>query len=261
MMIAMNHYPMLPGQPIFSIVPSAVQKNAGNITTMLADEGVHLVFTGHMHNQSINEKITEKGNKFYDVCTGSIIASPSVMRYVTVESRKKVKIETINCPDFEWDTNGRSCTKYLDDMFDNMIVNMLEDLKTNPARLLSRFGAGNKTKLFPIAKKIGKLLNKLTVGGTARLLWVKCDKSIRKMLLKDYIVELVRQVFSGNQSFKEGTPKGDVFLRVLKRFNFILKKVKLKNTGGVQVQLYDILKNSAGNYDIDDYNTELILED
>ena len=261
MMIAMNHHPMLPGQPIFSIVPSAVQKNAGNITTMLADEGVHLVFTGHMHNQSINEKITEKGNKFYDVCTGSIIASPSVMRYVTVESRKKVKIETINCPDFEWDTNGRSCTKYLDDMFDNMIVNMLEDLKTNPARLLSRFGAGNKTKLFPIAKKIGKLLNKLTVGGTARLLWVKCDKSIRKMLLKDYIVELVRQVFSGNQSFKEGTPKGDVFLRVLKRFNFILKKVKLKNTDGVQVQLYDILKNSAGNYDIDDYNTELILED
>ena len=81
------------------------------------------------------------------------------------------------------------------------------------------------------------------------------------MLLKDYIVELVRQVFSGNQSFKEGTPKGDVFLRVLKRFNFILKKVKLKNTDGVQVQLYDILKNSAGNYDIDDYNTELILED
>ena len=135
MMIAMNHYPMLPGQPIFSIVPSAVQKNAGEITTMLADEGVHLVFTGHMHNQSINEKITEKGNKFYDVCTGSIIASPSVMRYVTVESRKKVKIETINCPDFEWDTNGRSCTKYLDEMFDNMIVNRREERKTNPARL------------------------------------------------------------------------------------------------------------------------------
>ena len=81
------------------------------------------------------------------------------------------------------------------------------------------------------------------------------------MLLKDYITELVRQVFSGNQTFKEGTPKGDIFLRVLKRFNFLLKKVNLKNTDGEKVELFDLLKNSAGNYDIDDYNAELILED
>ena len=261
MMIAMNHYPLLAGQPILSIVPSAVQKNAGDISTMLADEGVHVVFTGHMHNQSINVKTTEKGNKLYDVCTGSIIASPSVMRLVTVESPKKIKIETINCPDFEWDTNGRSCTKYLDDMFDSMILNMLADMKENPERILRRFGAGDKKNLFPIVKKIGKLLDKLTVGGAARLLCVKCDKSIKKMLLKDYITELVRQVFSGNQTFKEGTPKGDIFLRVLKRFNFLLKKVSLKNTDGEKVELFDLLKNSAGNYDIDDYNAELILED
>ena len=261
MMIAMNHYPLLAGQPILSIVPSAVQKNAGDISTMLADEGVHVVFTGHMHNQSINLKVTEKGNKLYDVCTGSIIASPSVMRLVTVESPKKIKIETINCPDFEWDTNGRSCTKYLDDMFDSMILNMLADMKENPERILRRFGAGDKKNLFPITKKIGKLLDKLTVGGAARLLCVKCDRSIKKILLKDYITELVRQVFSGNQTFKEGTPKGDIFLRVLKRFNFLLKKVNLKNTDGEKVELYDLLKNSAGNYDIDDYNAELILED
>lgn len=261
MMIAMNHYPLLPGQPIFSIIPSAVQKNAGDITTMLADEGVHLVFTGHMHNQSINEKITEKGNKFYDVCTGSVIASPSVMRLVTVESRKKVKIETINCPDFEWETGGRTCTEYLDDMFDSMILNMLSDMKDNPERILGKFGAENKTKLFPIVRKVGKILNKLTVGKTARLLWIKCDKSIKNMLLKNYITEFVRNLFSGNQQFKEGTPKGDIILRFLKRFNFILKKINLKNTDGIKVDLFDILKNSAGNYGIDDYNAELILED
>lgn len=261
MMIAMNHYPLLPGQPIFSVVPSAVQKNAGEITTMLADEGVHLVFTGHMHNQSINEKITQSGNKFYDVCTGSIIASPSVMRLVTVESRKKVKIETLNCPDFEWDTNGRSCTQYLDDMFDSMILNMLDDMRDNPERILGKFGAGDKIKLYPIVKRIGIALNKLTVGKTARLLCIKCDKAIKQMLLKDYIAELVRNLFSGNQQFKEGTPKGEVLLRVLKRFNFILKRVHLKNTDGIQVDLFDILKNSAGNYGIDDYNAELILEE
>ena len=69
-------------------------------------------------------------------------------------------------------------------MFDNMIVNMLEDLKTNPARLLSRFGAGDKTKLFPIARKIGKLLNKLTVGWQSKFY----DHIIRDEY--DYMVHL-----------------------------------------------------------------------
>ncbi|MEZ3420498.1 MAG: hypothetical protein K1V95_00950, partial [Eubacterium sp.] len=71
----------------------------------------------------------------------------------------------------------------------------------------------------------------------------------------------VRKLFSGNQKFTEGTPKGDVLLRFLKRFNFILKRLNIKNTDGIRVDLFDILKNSAGNYGIDDYNAELILED
>lgn len=259
MMIAMNHYPLLPGQPIFSIVPSAVQKNSDNVTTMLADEGVHLVFTGHMHNQSINLKTTEAGNKIYDVCTGSIIADPAIIRLVTLPDDSTAKIESIPTPDFEWNTNGKSCKQYLSDLFDNMILNMLSDMKTNPASLLSRFGAGDKKQLFPIVKFAGKLLNSLTLGGVCRLLWISCDKSLKKMLLKDYVAELVRNVFEGNQRFVAGTPKGDVFLAFLKRINPILKKVHLKTVDGKDADLYDILKNSAGNYDIDDYNATLQL--
>lgn len=256
MLFAMNHYPLLPGQPIFSLVKPAVQKNAGEITTMLADEGVHLVFTGHMHNQSINEKITEKGNKFYDVCTGSIIASPAVMRLVTIESPKQVKIETIPCPDFAWDTGGRSCTQYLDDLFDNMIQNKLTDMTEHPEKI-----AGKNKLLGGIIGSLGKRLPKLTVGGVARLCMVKCDPSIRKMKVMDYATELVRNVFSGNQTFKEGTPKGDVLLALLKRFGFVLKKLNLKDADGNPADLYDLLKNTAGNYGIDDYNATLILED
>ena len=80
------------------------------------------------------------------------------------------------------------------------------------------------------------------------------------MLLKDFITKLVRDVFSGNQSFKVGTPHGDVFLRFIKRFNPIFKRLKLKDIDGNRVDLFEILKNTAGNYDIDDYNTTLILK-
>ena len=258
MMFAMNHYPLLPGQPIFSVISSAVQKNASYITDVLADEGVHLVFTGHMHNQSINVKTTEKGNKFYDVCTGAIIASPASMRFVTIEDKNTVKIETEAIPDFIWDTDGRTCEKYLSDLFDGMILNMLEDMKDNPDRIMGKFGIKND-KLRPIIKFIGKKLNKITVGKTCRLVLIKCDKSIKKMLLKDYITKLVRDVFSGNQSFKKGTPEGDVFLRFIKRFNFIFKRINLKNIDGEKVDLFEILKHSAGNYDTDDYNATLTL--
>ena len=259
MMFAMNHYPLLPGQPIFSLISSAVQKNSTNITNMLADEGVHLVFTGHMHNQSINVKASPNGNKFYDVCTGAIIAAPASMRFVTIEDKNTVKIETEAAPDFQWDTDGKGCDKYLSDLFDGMILNLLEDMKDNPDRVMGKFGVKND-KLKPAFRFVGKRLDKLTVGTTCRILWIKCHKSIRKMLLKDFITKLVRDVFSGNQTFKDGTPHGDVFLRFIKRFNPIFKRLKLKDIDGNSVDLFEILKNTAGNYDIDDYNTTLILK-
>ena len=257
-MFAMNHYPLLAGQPILSLISSAVQKNAAETVEALADSGVNLIFTGHMHNQSINVKTTKLGNRLYDVCTGSIIAAPASMRLVTIEDKNTVSITTEHIPDFEWDTNGRTCKKYLSDMFDNMILNMLEDMRDNPERMLHKLGINND-KLKPLFAFVGKKLDTITVGKTAMLLTVKCDKSIKNMLLKDFICKLVRDVFSGNQTMKEGTPEGDTLLRVLKRYNFILKKIKLKNTDGEPVDLFELLKHSAGNYGIDDYNAILKL--
>ncbi|MBQ2813125.1 MAG: metallophosphoesterase, partial [Clostridia bacterium] len=72
MMIAMNHFPLLPPQPLFNLIGSTMQKQSAKAIQLLADEGIGVVFTGHMHQQSINEYVTEKGNKIYDVCTGSI---------------------------------------------------------------------------------------------------------------------------------------------------------------------------------------------
>lgn len=260
MMFAMNHYPLCPGQPILSIVNTTYQRGSAEVLDMLADEGVHLIFTGHMHNQSINYKVSDKGNKIYDVCTGSIIADPSVIRLVDIIDDATVDIKTIPAPDFDWDTKGKSCSQYLNDLFDNMILNMLSDFENDPHNVLRKFGAGDKTKLFPIVRFIGKYLNTLTLGKMARLLCIKCDKSLKKMKLRDYAAELVRMVFEGNQYFVEGTPKGDLFLAFLKRVKPILKKINAKTYDGKPADLYDLLKNSAGNYDIDDYNATLILK-
>ncbi len=258
MMIAMNHYPILPGQPIFSIIGSTYQKDGKAVADLLADEGVHIVFTGHMHMNSINEYVTEKGNRFYDVCTGSIIADPSVIRLVNIIDDDTVDIKTIDAPDFEWDTKGKSCKQYLSDMFDQMIVNVLYDMAYDTERMMNKFHLDKKLK--PVLKLIGKTLQKTTVGGLSRLLFFKADKSVRKVKVKDVAAELVRVIFEGNQPFKEGTPMGDVILSVFSRLKPILKKIKAKGFNGEKADIYDLLKNSAGNYDIDDYNAVLRLK-
>ena len=257
MMIAMNHYPLIPAQPIMSVVNTSYQRNSIDAINLLADGGVHICFTGHMHNQSINEYITEKGNKFYDVCTGSIIADPSVIRLVKIIDEKTVDISSIETPDFDYPTQGKECKQYLSDMFDNMILNVFSDMENNPQRAMRKLGIADKKNAETIVKQFGKLLNKLTVGGFAGMMMIKCDKSIKHRLLKDYAAELVRIVFEGNQGFVEGTPEGDVFIAFVRRIKPILKKFHLKGFDRKEVDLYDALINSAGNYGIDDYNATL----
>ncbi len=259
-MFAMLHYPVLPGQPIFDIItPTTVYKNY-EFATFLADRGVHLIFTGHMHNQSINKYITEKGNKFYDVCTGTVIADPAFIRLVTFKDERTVDIKSIPTPDFDFDTKGKACKQYLSDMFDNMIVNVLTDMAYDTPRMMGKFGIEDKGITKKFLGIVGKIICKIKVGTLACILFIKCDKSIKKVKLLDYAAELVRNIFEGNQYYKEGTPKGDLLLAFLKRIRFILKKIELKNKAGKKLDLYDVLKNTAGNYDVDDYDATLILK-
>lgn len=262
MMIAMEHYPVLPGQPILALIPDARQKKSKELIEALADNGVHLIFTGHMHNQSINVTETEKGNKFYDVCTGSIIGCPAFMRLVTIEDENTVKIESMPVPEFEWDKKGKTGEVYLKDQFERMIRTIIVGMKDDPGRILGKFGAGDKTNLYGIVSKVGGALSTWTVGKVARILCVKCDKEIKDMKFVDLAVDIVRYMFEGDQPFVEGTPEGNTVLRVFKRFKpvwSILNK-KLHGSQGEQLDFYDMLKNTLGNYGISDYNAVLNLK-
>ena len=260
MMFAMCHYPILPGQPLFSLISPMTIRNAHDFATFLADEGVHMIFTGHMHNQSINVLTTERGNKLYDITTGSIIADPAFIRHVTIKDEKTVEIKSIPTPDFEWDTKGRTCKEYLSDMFDRMIVNVLLDMRYDTIRMMNKFHIEDKGSIKKLLGLAGKIICSIRIGTLARFLFLKCDKSVRKIRLLDYATELVRGIFEGNQTFKEGTPKGDVFVALLKRIRPVLRKISVKGWDGKPADLYEILRNTAGNYDIDDYNATLILK-
>lgn len=262
MMIAMEHYPVLPGQPILTLIPDARQKDSKKLIETLADNGVHLIFTGHMHNQSINCVETEKGNKFYDVCTGSLIGCPAFMRLVTIKDDSTVEIESIPVPEFQWDKKGKTDEKYLQDQFDRMLYTMINAMRDDPARFLGKIGAGGNTALYKPVSIIGKALSTWTVGRIAKIFFVKAHPDIKNVKFIDAAVDLVRSVFYGDQPYTEDTPFGSTFLKVLRRLKPVLNILnkKLKGSQGEEIDLYKMLKHSAGNYGISDHNATIKLK-
>ena len=257
MMIAMEHYPVLPGQPVLALINDAWQADSKKLVETLADNGVHLIFTGHMHNQSVNVAKTEKGNLLYDVCTGSVIGWPSFIRLVTVQDENTVQIESIPTPEFDWEKNGLSSKDYLIAQFEKMIRTLITAMRDDPERFMRKVNIASSPAKVKLIRMLGKKLNKMTLGQFAHLLFTRADKSIKNDSFVEFAVRLVRSVFEGNQPFVEGTPQGDLILKVLKRLKPFFKK--MKDSQGNPIDFYETMKHTAGNYGIDDYNATLKL--
>ena len=256
-MIAMSHYPLLPGVPLFGLLGGeVVMKNADYITTLLADEGVHLCFTGHMHNQAVNKKVTEKGNLFYDVCTGSLIGCPASMRLVTITDNYRVQLETLPVPDFDWDLEGLTKDEYFKRQFDMMIDTYLTSMRDDPARFLGKLGMKEAPEgVRNVVEKVGGYLNGVTVGRLCKTLCVKCPEEIRDTLFVDLARELVRNCFTGNAPYVYGTPEYAAIMGVIGRF---AKFIKI-NVNGKSVEVLPLVEKTIGKYGLDDDNTSFTL--
>ena len=257
MMFAMEHYPVLPGQPVLALIGDARQAEAQKLIDTLADNGVHLIFTGHMHNQSINMVETAKGNRFFDVCTGSAIGCPAFMRLGTIEDPQTVKIESIPVPEFDWDKKGLTGEAYLKAQFERMIRTLIDSMANDPERFMRKVHIKQSPASVKAVRFLGKRLSNMTLGKLARLLCIRIDPSIRGRSFVEFAIDIARNAFEGNQPFVEGTPEGDAVLKALKRLRVFVKT--LKGAQGETLDFYEMMKHTAGNYGIDDYNAELKL--
>lgn len=231
LMFAINHYPIIPPVPVFDLVGDAKLKNWREAAETLADIGVNLVFTGHMHIQSVNEYISKNGKRFYDVCTSALVGSPGKYRRVEITADKEVKIESKDIPLFDWDLGGLSPREYLDKRFFSMIQYEIN-------RALSGKG---------IKAKAGKIVNKMTLKKAGRLLFIKVPKELRDEKLLDVIAEIGVSIFVGDMPYKEGNPKGELIIKALKRYKPIIKLVQKKVIKNDNItDLTDMLLRSVG---------------
>lgn len=233
---AICHYPVIPPVPVFDLVGDAKLREWRKIASFLADNGVNLVLTGHMHIQSVNEFTSENGNKLIDICTSGLVGSPAKYRKISIVN-DEINIKSIDVPEFRTENKNITLQEFFDNQFSYSIKNRVNGI----------FDGGKGT--VKILKKLGgKIINNITVGGLGRLLFIKVDKSIRSQKFIDLAGEIGVAIFKGDMPYVAGHPVYDAFSKALKRLGFILKKVEPKlSKNGVKVDLNEMLLNTIGN--------------
>ena len=214
---AMTHYPLLPFSPIMNLIGDAKLTDWEKRANEFADAGLDLIFTGHMHAQAITDYTTVKGNTITDVQTGSFVGCPCAYRKVTIEDNT-VNIKSYTVNDFDYDKHGKTAEEYFKWRFDRMINWKMDEILPAPAK---------------------KILGGLTLKKLGRLLCFKVDKSIESMLAKDAGVELVRNIFVGNEPYVNGTPMYEAMSKLLKRLHPVTRIVE-KKMGSKNPVLSDI---------------------
>lgn len=235
---AMTHYPLLPGSPIMQMVGDAKLTDWEKRANEFADAGLDLIFTGHMHMQSLTQYTTENGNTITDICTGSFVGCPCAYRKVTF-SDTCIQIDSFTIEDFDWDKQGKTAEEYFTWRFDRMITDIIDAMAYDFAFFTRLFGGPEKNKKLKIPiTAVGKLLQKLTLRGVGRFFWFRVDASIRDRLLKDVAVEFVRNIFVGNEPYVPGTPMYAAVETLLRRLRPVLHIVE-KKVGKNNPQLSD----------------------
>lgn len=249
--IAMCHYPIIPSVPVFDLVGDAKIKEWRKIASFLADNGVELVLTGHMHIQSINEFYSKKGNRLIDICTACLPGSPAQYRKITIDENSVMNVTSIKVDDFGWDLKGLTVSEYCDNQFKSAILE----------RIFSALRGGKG--IVKLLKKFGtKIVTSGTVGFVAKLLLIKAPKSIRKKKLADLVGDIGISIFIGDMPYVEGTPEFEAVSKLLKRFSFIIKKIEPKlSKDSIKINLTDMVLNTIGSRKpFSDNNTQFKLK-
>jgi len=155
LIFGMTHVPILPGAPVLAMVGDATIQGRRGIARRLADAGMPLIFTGHMHMQSVNKLATGRGNFLFDICTGSLVGGPCAIRMITIDEHRRMRITTGTVADFDWDKRGMTAQEYFVWRFNRKIANeILARIKNEQLacflgkRKLFRFVVGRVRSIF-----------------------------------------------------------------------------------------------------------------
>lgn len=234
---AMTHHPVLPPSPIYPIMSERDMLGDWEKTAKhLADKGIRFIFTGHTHMMNIASLTTEKGNEIIDVNTSSLVGYPSVMRKVVFDD-ENVHISSIQLTEFDADFDGMDPTDYMKMRFDAFLNKVFDtvafdyDTFANDVAPSFSFTPERAYKLkFPL-NFIGKQIHSLTFGKLGKILCISkaVSPEIKDRSVKDFAIEIVRNVFYGDEPYTPDTPEYKACKAAFNKIKKLAKPVKKLN--------------------------------
>jgi len=230
-LFAMTHHPTLPPSPIYPLISSRdMLGDWQNTTRILADAGLRCMFSGHSHMLNIADLTTPAGSRYWDVNTSSLVGWPGVFRVIELEGRH-MRLTTRAVGDFDWDRGGLTVREYLLRHFDSLLRTIIESAANDIGCLADHAGGFSveKATIYKLRLPItvlGKIANRIPLGGAGALLLCRrrVPKSVRKQSVKELVLELMRNIYAGEENYAPDTPIAQSLMAFAGRAQRLLKK-------------------------------------
>ncbi|MCM1286148.1 MAG: metallophosphoesterase [Acetobacter sp.] len=231
-MLVITHHPLLAPSPFYEFYSkNQMLGNCDEIRDLFADYGVQFVFTGHSHMHNINYYDSEKGNRIYDINTASLIAYPSPIRRFELTDTE-LKVETLHITKLDFDLKSMSYMEYSKNHFDYMLKDILYSAAHDfehfcvVAEGFSLHEEQSRKLRVPITI-LGKVLDTLTFKKAGKLLMCtsKIAPRMYNVRLCDFIIDLIRNIYAGDEPYYPGSAEYDSFMAIYNRFAPILHKL------------------------------------
>ncbi|MCL2299513.1 MAG: metallophosphoesterase [Firmicutes bacterium] len=239
----MTHLPSLPPSPIYPLIEPRSLLQA-ETTRALADAGLPFMLTGHSHIHNIAPIVTPAGNPYWDVNTSALVGWPGKFRKLEIDGNT-VRItgsEIPHIPAF----GEMAAAEFLRETFDVVLRNIFAGWESDYELFARSIGTGidpaRVYKLKTFLKPLGKPANRITLGGLGALLACRSriTAQVRGLLLRDVLLEGMRNIYAGTEPYGPETGLGQAFLAYGRRLKFLGKKLGIADFPAFMLSLvYD----------------------
>ncbi len=274
--VAMTHHPIIPPSPMYELIGKGdMHRNYKDRRKEYADMGIQFMLTGHTHTHNIGRIFSDRGNAFYAISTGSTCGYPAPIRKVKIDAdNKTVNISTETIEKADIDTNGLTLKEYLKKQLIGVIGDMIKAAGSDIDKFAYMAqGISIKPKLVYrfgwIIKPIFKFLNNVKFSTFAA--WTKKETGLKKSDIEaikndkviDFIINLVSNLFSGENNMDLTDPKCRIYIGFLRIIDSILSTIHVNLGKLVKVapDAVGLLAPLAHKAEFDAYKTKLPIFD
>ncbi len=271
--IAMTHHPLIAPSPIYELIGKGdMLGDYEQRLYQLADIGIQYIITGHTHIHNISVAQSDRGNVIYDICTGTPIGYPGVIRYLNINPEANVVNAStvyVNEPE-SFKKKGLN----LNEVFENQLIGTIKGMIETAGKDIDKLAdMATSISIKPkviykfgwIIKPLFKFLNSLKVGTVAK--WTKKETGLKKAdyadikdrKVVDLITELVLNLYGGESKYPPETPTYKITIAFLGIIDSILKTVgvDLKKILKVVPDAASLVEPLLYNSGYDSYNADL----